>query len=160
MAAALGLLFAACGDDHPEQVDELTISGVWARPTPANATNGVVYLTVASPVDDAIVGVAVPAEVAADATLHETMGDTGGTSPMANMPNMTTAGGEMTMEPVESVALPAHTPIKFEPGGYHIMLTGLAAPLLEGSTFELTVEFANGLTVRVPVVVGQGPASD
>jgi copper(I)-binding protein len=152
LLATAVLLLAACGSDGgAAPVTELTATAVWARTTPPGATNGVVYVQVASPVDDAIVGAAVPTDIAAAAELHETMGG-GGTSPMANMPEMAT-DGKMTMTPVDSVALDAGVPVAFEPGGKHIMLTDLAAPLTAGDTFTLTFTLKSGATLPVTVTV-------
>lgn len=150
-ALVAALLLAACSSDPPT-VTELTVRGAWARTTPETATNGVAYLTITSPTDDRIVGVAVPGDIAAAAELHETMGGAGA-SPMPNMPDMTTPGSEMTMTPLDSVELPAGTAVVFEPGGKHIMLTGLTGPLLAGAHLPLTLTFASGTTLTVDVVV-------
>ncbi|MGB8859523.1 MAG: copper chaperone PCu(A)C [Ilumatobacteraceae bacterium] len=159
-ATALAIVaVTGCATDDPPRVTELTVQAAWARPTPAGATNGVVYLTVTSPTDDSIVGVTVPPSVAAGAELHETMGD-GGESPMPNMPDMTTAGGEMTMTPLASVALPAGRAIAFEPGGKHIMLTDLVGQLLVGERFTLTLAFEEGASREVEVTVANGPPAD
>lgn len=155
-ATALPWLIAGCGSETAaEPVTVLTASGAWARTTPPGATNGVVYLTIASPVDDSIVGASVPAAVAKGAELHETMG-ADNTSPMPNMPEMST-GGQMTMVPVDSVPLAAGRPVAFEPGGKHVMLTDLAAPLVAGDTFTVTFTLASGATLPVEVTVSDNP---
>lgn len=146
------VLFAACGSDSgAAPVTELTATGAWARTSPPGATNGVVYVQIASPIDDAIVGASVPADVAGAAELHETMGG-GGTSPMANMPEMAT-DGQMTMTPIDSVVVSPEAPAVFEPSGKHIMLTDLAAPLTAGSTFTITFTMKSGATLPVTVTV-------
>jgi copper(I)-binding protein len=76
---------------------------------------------------------------------------------MPNMPDMTTPGAEMTMAPVPSVALPKGEPVVFEPGGKHIMLTGLTAPLTAGGHFPLTLALSSGATVDVDVLIGDNP---
>ena len=150
--AAATLLLAACGSDGgAAPVSELTATGAWARTSPPGATNGVVYVQVASPVDDAIVGASVPTDIAGAAELHETMGG-GGTSPMPNMPEMAT-DGQMTMAPIASVEVTPKAPAVFEPGGKHIMLTDLAAPLTAGSTFTITFTMKSGATLPVTVTV-------
>ena len=59
LLAAAALLFTACGSESTAApVTQLTATGAWARTTPPGATNGVVYVQVASPTDDAIVGAA------------------------------------------------------------------------------------------------------
>jgi periplasmic copper chaperone A len=150
-AVAAGLLATACGSG-PNAPAALSATGAWARTTPPGATNGVVYMQIVSPVDDAIVAVSVPASVAASAELHETMGADGGAA-MPNMPNMASGDGQMTMTPVDSVPLPAGTPVAFEPGGKHIMLVDLLAPLTEGQHLTLTATLKSGTTLPVDVVV-------
>ena len=151
-ALAAAVLLVACSSDPPK-VTELTVRGAWARTTPQTATHGVIYLTIVSPTDDTLIGVAVPPAVAAAAELHETMGGAGA-SPMPNMPDMTTPGSEMTMTPLDSVDLPAGKAVVFEPGGKHIMLTGLTGPLVAGAHIPLTLTLAGGATLTVDVVVG------
>lgn len=145
----------ACGGGTGEpSVTTLTVAGAWARATPAGAGNGAVYLTVTSPTEDAIVGVAVPRSVAADAQMHSAMaGDDGGS--MANMPGMDhdEAGAMAEMVPLDHVDLPAGEAVAFEPGQRHIMLTDLVDGLEEGEVFDLTLRFRHGDTRSVPVEV-------
>ena len=150
-AVVAGLFAAACGSDVASP-SVLSSAGAWARTTPPGATNGVVYLQITSPTDDAIGGASVPASVAGSAELHETMGAEGGAA-MPNMPNMDSGDGEMTMTPVDSVLLPAGEPVAFEPGGKHIMLVDLANPLTAGDHLALTLTLANGTTLPIDVVV-------
>jgi len=62
-------------------------------------------------------------------------------------------GGMMQMRQVPSIAVPAGTTVTLEPGGLHIMLLDLAAPLTAGQTFDMTLEFASGERLVVPVSV-------
>jgi copper(I)-binding protein len=59
----------------------------------------------------------------------------------------------MIMSPVDSIEVPAGGTAKLAPGGLHIMLFDLAAPLVEGDTLELTLEFeeAGDIEVAAPV---------
>ena len=61
--------------------------------------------------------------------------------------------GAMVMQQVMALDLPAGTAVELEPGGYHIMLIDLAEPLVEGQTFEVTLDFAEAedMTVQVEV---------
>ena len=116
----------ACGGDDANEAGTpvaatpaSTWRAAWARPTPAGTTVGAVYLTLRADADDELVGVAVDPTVAAGAAVHETMA--------------TASDDEMmTMAPVSALALPAGHDVVLEPGGYHIMLTDLAAPLADG----------------------------
>jgi copper(I)-binding protein len=54
-------------------------------------------------------------------------------------------GDLMTMRAVPSVPLPANKPVRFAPGGYHVMLMDLKQPVKNGETvpLTLTVEYAD-----------------
>ena len=45
------------------------------------------------------------------------------------------------MVPVERLDLPARERVTIEPGGTHVMLEGLAAPLADGESFDLALDF-------------------
>lgn len=148
---------AACGDDAS---GPLTVGDVWSRATAGTQDTGVVYFTIEGGAeDDALTGVSVPVSVAAGAALHETVAaddggmdhDMGG-STMAGH-DMGGMGGGMTMRAVAEVPVPAGDTVVFEPGGYHVMMLGLARPLVAGETFEATLRFAVAGEVTVVVEV-------
>lgn len=63
--------------------------------------------------------------------------------------------GVMKMRQVEAgIEVPMHGEMVMAPGGYHVMLMGLNAPLVEGEAFDVTLVFekAGEMTVSVPVV--------
>ncbi len=69
---------SSCGDDGDGRRcrcddDSVVVSDAWARSSPAGVADGVAYMTIESPVDDQLVGVSVPADVAAAVELHETV---------------------------------------------------------------------------------------
>jgi len=59
----------------------------------------------------------------------------------------------MMMREVESVAIPANGSLLFKPGAYHVMLMDLAAPLVAGETFDLTLTFERAGDVSVTAEV-------
>ena len=61
--------------------------------------------------------------------------------------------GAMVMQQVMALDLPAGTTVDLEPGGYHIMLIDLAEPLVDGETFEVTLDFAEAEDMVVEVEV-------
>ena len=131
-----------------EKLTEIQLTNAWARQSAAGQDMGAAYLVIESPTDDKLVGVSVPASVAKEAQLHETVmaSDSSSGSDMGSgdMSSTTMAGGmdgNMTMKEVESIDIPANTKVKLEPGGYHIMLMELAAPLEKGQQIELTLTF-------------------
>jgi periplasmic copper chaperone A len=140
MLAAAAACFAMVGaalaqtDHAPGQIE---IGQPWARATPGMAQTGAVYLTIRSPTADRLVAASTP--VAKAAQFHE--------SEMAGM--------VMKMRPLAAVAIPAGRPVAFKPGGMHIMLVGLKAPLRAGASFPLTLSFAKAGQETVTVAVGK-----
>lgn len=59
----------------------------------------------------------------------------------------------MRMRQVDAIALPAGQSVELKPGGLHIMLVGLKAPLAAGETFPLTLRFekAGDVTVQMQI---------
>lgn len=113
---------------------EVTIANAWARTSPASAMMGAAYFDITSPVDDALTGVSVDMSVAMMAQVHETTMKDDGT---------------MGMKEVDEVALPAGETVSLKPGGYHVMLMNLKAPLETGSTVTLTLTLKSGAAVTV-----------
>lgn len=68
-------------------------------------------------------------------------------------------GDIMKMEPAGAIEVPAGGAISMAPGGLHIMLMGLRAPLKEGETLELTLTFERAGDVKVSAPVGSASAS-
>ncbi|MGA1345105.1 MAG: copper chaperone PCu(A)C, partial [Ilumatobacteraceae bacterium] len=65
--ALIAAPLAACGGDD----EAVTVAGQWARTSPAMASMGAAYMTLTASDDDALVGVSVPAAIAASAEIHE-----------------------------------------------------------------------------------------
>jgi copper(I)-binding protein len=144
--------------------DEISFAGEWARNSPAAATMGAAYLTITSPVDDALVGAKVDASIAGTAEIHEMVMDhnsmggmgTETTMHMGGMGTETTMpmGGQMVMQEVDRIELPAGQAVELKPGSYHIMLIDLVAPLELGGTVQITLIFENAgeITIEFPVL--------
>lgn len=62
-------------------------------------------------------------------------------------------GDVMRMRPVEAIELPPGGEVKLEPGGFHLMLIGLAEPLRRGSHVPVTLVFERAGTVEVQLSV-------
>lgn len=72
-------------------------------------------------------------------------------------------GGVASMAPAGPVAVPPKGSTTFKPGGLHLMVTGLKAPLKDGAVQEMTLRFerAGPVTARFRVVTrvdGGAPA--
>ena len=101
------------------------------------AKSGAAYVTITNQGDEADRLVAVSSPAAAMAEPHRT----------------TMTDGVMRMEAVEAIDLPASGTIEMAPGGLHIMLMGLKAPLKQGESLELVLTFekAGAMTVTIPI---------
>lgn len=136
-ALAIGL---GCGGFalQADAADGIAVQGAWARATPAGAPAGAAFFIVENTAAEGDVLTAVSAPATSDvAELHTHAMD----------------GGVMKMRKVEGIAVPAHGAVELKPGGLHVMLIGLKAPLAEGATFPLTLTFAKAGAVEVAVTV-------
>jgi hypothetical protein len=136
-AVAMAALIAtpAFADSSGIKVDQ-----VWARATPGAVKTGAIYLTVTNTgtTPDTLEG-AVTTPVAEHADVHE----------------MKMANGVMEMRPVKSLTIAPGKSITLEPNGYHIMLTGLKAPLKEGQSVPLTLTFEHAGPQQVTASVAK-----
>ena len=73
---------------------------------------------------------------------------------MAGLHESKLVDGVMKMEHVDGIDIPAHGMLEMKPGGYHIMLMGLVAPLKQGDEIELTLTFEKAGEVKVKAKVG------
>jgi len=128
---------AGCGGDGGGGDGGVSAEDAWTRPTPAGTATSAVYLTVRSPVDDRLVGVTVSDAIAVEATVHQTV----------------TVDGQMSMGAADAVELSAGADVALAPGGHHVMLTDLAAPLVLGDEFPITLTFAEADPVATTVSV-------
>ncbi|CDK97461.1 conserved exported protein of unknown function [Magnetospirillum gryphiswaldense MSR-1 v2] len=115
----------------------IAVEKPWARATAGQAANGAAYLTlVGQESGDRLLSAASP--VAETVELHTHLEE----------------DGIMRMRPVESIAVPAGGRVELKPGGLHIMLIGLKAPLKEGRRFPLSLTFerAGRIEAEIPVV--------
>ncbi len=150
---------SGCGSSDTADVTTLSVTSAWARTTPPGATTGVVYFDIVSPIDDELIGASVAADVAAGASLHETI--TGGDESAHDMGEMDMGGdGTSGMVDLSAVPLAAGARVRFEPTGKHVMLDGLARELRAGETFTLTLVVGSGATTTVDVIVADDPPFD
>lgn len=117
-------------------VAELTIHDPWARASVGSGA-GAAYFSVVNNGhgDDRLL--AASTDVADAAELHTHIKD----------------GDVMRMRRIDAIDLPAGATTALQPGGLHVMLLGLKAPLQSGEVFPLTLSFANAGDVTVEVQV-------
>jgi copper(I)-binding protein len=125
---------AQAADAH---IGNLIVTDVRARATPPGIPVGAIYFSITNTgsTPDRLLSVSTP--VAAKVQLHE--------SRMVN--------GVMEMREVTSLECPPGATVKATPGGLHVMLLGLGAPLAAGSEFSVSLHFrdAGVLTFKAPV---------
>ena len=123
----------------PAFAADVSVSGAWVRGTVAGQKTTGAFMQLSSPVDTTLVAVTSPAAKIAE--VHEMKMD----------------GGMMKMRAASRMAIPAGKPVDLKPGGYHIMLVGLVAPLKDGDSVPLKLTFEDKAgskqTVDVTAVV-------
>jgi copper(I)-binding protein len=109
------------------------VSGAWVRAAASvdGPTGGYFVVTNASGADDVLLSASSPA------------------AGMVEMHQTTTSGGMTGMQPVARVLVPRGGTVEFKPGGYHLMLMRLSAPLPAGTKVELTLTFQRAGSVVV-----------
>ncbi len=163
-AFAAVIVLGACGDDSGDAdatpgtsaeatTDAITIDGAWARTSPMMAGTGAAYFTITSSVDDVLLGASVDPAIAGSIQLHETKMATATTMTGDSAMTGDSMAPMMEMAPVDRITLPAGSPVALAPGGLHLMLLDLQAPLEAGQTFTLTVTLDEAGTRDVQVTV-------
>lgn len=129
-------LAALSAEAHDYNLGDLKIVHPWSRATPAQAPTGAAFMTIIN--NGATDRLLKAASDAAKVTeLHTHIMD----------------GQVMRMRQVQDIDVAGGAETKFQPGGLHVMLIGLKAPLKEGATFPLTLTFEKAGTVTVEVTV-------
>ncbi len=141
---ALGTLLAlggaaGCGGAAADAARGVEVRGAWARPSPGPAAAA--YLTVVNHTAATVTITAARTPAAAAATLHESVTAGAGTHAMAHMVPL----AQVSVLPGDSAV--------FAPGGRHLMLERLRAPLAAGGRVPLTLVTADGAELRTEVEV-------
>jgi periplasmic copper chaperone A len=143
----LGLLALGSAGPVVAQTGSVEVQKAWARATPGGAKTAALYMTLVNkgPDEDRLVSISTP--VAGKAELHST----------------TTENGVMHMGEVAALEVKAGTPTVLKPGGYHVMLMDLKAPLVAGQSFAVTLTFEKAgkieATAKVEKVGAMAPGS-
>ncbi len=143
---AVLLALAACDQDPSSGSGEpasVQVSDAICRPTPTGRQTTGCYLTLTATGDDRLASVASPA--ANLVQIHESRIE-------SNM--------MMMRELREGLPLPAGQAVALRPGGNHLMLLGVARPLVAGDTVALTLTFASSAPLEVTATVGQPATSE
>lgn len=119
------------------QADGIAVEAPFARASAGPVKNGAAYLTLRNDggEDDRLVAARAP--VADRVELHTHLHE----------------NGVMRMRQVEAIEVPAGGMAMLKPGGDHVMLMGLKAPLKEGESFPLTLIFEKAGEITVDVAI-------
>ena len=135
----LALAGVLCIASAPALAEHITVrvTAAWSRATPPTAEVGAAYFNLSAHGHgtDRLVGAWAP--VAKKAELHTHV----------------MQGNLMKMRKMVAVEVHPEAPVQFAPGGNHVMLMGLKAPLKEGDRFPLTLTFEKAGDVVVEVRV-------
>jgi copper(I)-binding protein len=136
-AAALSVTALAAAPALAHMPGGLEVVQAWSRPAAAGMT-GAGYMTIRNHGKAAQTLVKVETPAARKVEVHRTV----------------TSGGISRMEPVPRLVVPPGGEARLVPGGQHLMLMGLAAPLKAGQHVPATLTFDSGVKVRADIVVG------
>ena len=143
LVAALAL-YAASAFAHDYTSGSLKIDHPHSRPTAPSQSIGGGYLKLVNtgPSADRLMSASTP--VAQSVQLH----------------TMKMEGDVMRMREVGSIDIPAGQTVELQPGGMHLMLMGLKAPLVAGQRFPLKLTFEKAGDVTVDVTVDKPGAPE
>lgn len=137
-AFALTLAAALPAPAHDYSLGDLKIGHPWSRATPPSAKVGAGYLSIANQgsVPDRLIAASSPA--AGRVEIHE----------------MRVESGVMRMRELpQGLAVPAGQRVDLKPGGLHLMLMDLAAPLREGGMVPVTLTFERAGRLQVDLKI-------
>ena len=144
-ASLIVVVFATASRAEDVKAGDLVISQAWTRATPGGARIGGGFLTIENKgsAPDKLIGAS--ADGAGKIEVHE----------------MTTNDGVMKMRPVEGgLTIDPGKTVKLAPGGYHLMMMDLKAPLKQGEKLPVTLQFEKAGKVAVTLdVQGVGAAA-
>jgi len=130
-APQLTLTGAAGAHDHtahqpPPAASGIAIDAPWSRPVAAGTSVGAGYLKITNSGNEPDVLLGASSDSAERVEVHETTVGDDGTSRMRKLDGLEIKPGET---------------VELKPAGMHLMLIGLKAPLKEGDTFKLKLNF-------------------
>ena len=134
-----GVLHDGCPTGQSFNTGLVTVSGAFVRATPPGARAAGAYLTLTNTGNEADTLTSVHSEAASEVSIH----------------SMSIEDGVMKMAPVEGglSVIPGEV-LKLEPMGYHLMLTGMEQPFVEGQCVEMILEFDKAGPVKVQFNIG------
>lgn len=123
---------------------DIQVEGAWTRATLPGQDMAMVYMSITSKQAATLTGVSSAA------------------CQSAQMHHMEHKGGVMKMHQVDSISLPANERMEMSMHGYHLVLSGLKAPLKAGGAvpLALNIEMPDKRIVRVDVLAEVRPLKE
>jgi periplasmic copper chaperone A len=118
------------------QMTPLIVQNAWMRQVPG-ADTAAVYLVLRNTSVQPVIVIGVRSPAATSVMIHET----------------STVGSQSRMRMHEKLVIAPGQSVAFEPGGLHVMLSGMKKSVLIGQTVPLIFLLANGGQVSVAAVV-------
>jgi hypothetical protein len=134
----LALILSLIGTSYADSIAEkVTVSDPFIRAVPpvVKTTAAFMQLRYSGPAEEFLVAAETPAAGAVELHMHEH------------------DDGVMRMRKIPHIHLPPGKTVSLEPGGLHIMLFDLQAPLTEGDQIPLTLIFADGSSKPIEATV-------
>jgi copper(I)-binding protein len=116
---------------------DIVIHGAWARPTPPGVSIGALYLSIRNNGARPDVLESLDTPLADRVEIHQS----------------TTVAGVVQMRAQSTISLPPHSTVAISPGGLHLMLLGLKAPLVVGSIVPLNLHLREAGMLAIEVRV-------
>ncbi|AII11206.1 copper chaperone PCu(A)C [Rhodococcus opacus] len=140
-AVCVGLLVAGCSSSpqtpSATQADSVTVTDQWVKAADSGMTSAFAELANTGPGDVRIVSASSPASTRME--LHEMAPGEGGSMAMRQKP--------------DGVVVPANGTHSISPGGDHLMLMDITAPLTPGTIATFTLTFEDGSTTSFDAAV-------
>lgn len=120
----IALVLPTAAVAHDDDKQGIEVAKVWARKT-SRTVSAAVYLEIKNNTHQMIELTGASTATARTTMIHQSYEE----------------DGIMKMDHVTALPIAPGETLHFKPGGYHVMLMGLATPLKEGEVFPLTLEF-------------------
>ena len=112
---------------------DIEISNIYAKATPPNTKNSAMFFNIKNNTNQTIKLISVSSSASKTSELHTHLHK----------------DGMMEMVQVDSIEVPANGETKLMPGGLHVMLMDINAPIKEGDKIEATLGFDNGEKITI-----------
>ncbi|ONF95087.1 copper chaperone PCu(A)C [Sphingomonas jeddahensis] len=144
MLLTLAAVVAVPASAQDVRSGSLTVTSPWSRATAPRATVGAGFLTIRN----------------GDAQADRLVSVTSPRAERVEIHAMSMKNGVMRMRPLANgVTVPPQRATTLAPGGNHLMLMGLKAPLKAGERVPVTLRFARAGLVTTQLVVGSAGAA-